>query len=53
VVVEDLNVNLALAKKLNDAETTNPEKLPSACPVECIYANSKHNPVNECIDNTN
>ncbi|GJK12846.1 hypothetical protein TUM16664_06190 [Enterobacter cloacae] len=37
MVIEDLNVNLALAKKLNDAETTNPEKLPSACPVRNVY----------------
>lgn len=30
VVVDDLKVNLALAKKLNDTATTNPAKLPSA-----------------------
>nr|DAO32750.1 MAG TPA: hypothetical protein [Caudoviricetes sp.] len=30
VVVDDLNVNLALAKKLNDTATTNPAKFPSA-----------------------
>lgn len=30
VVVEDLNVNLAFAKKLNDTATTNPEKFASA-----------------------
>lgn len=30
VVVDDLNVNFALAKKLNDTATMNPAKLPSA-----------------------
>ncbi len=33
VVVDDLKVNLAFAKKLNDTATTNPAKLPSAWPV--------------------
>ena len=33
VVVDDLKVNLAFAKKLNDTATTNPAKFPSDCPV--------------------
>jgi hypothetical protein len=32
VVVDELNVNRALAKKLNDTATTNPQKLASAWP---------------------
>lgn len=52
VVVEDLKVNLALAKKLNDTATTNSGKAAAPACMKYVYANGEHNPVNERVDDT-